>query len=108
MNRRYLILPLILLGSILGCGGDSSPTAPTATLTVIVHELNPPVFTRIPGAAVSIQGKAAVTNANGECRFTNLTTGPATLSLAKEGFRSREQPITLLPGENTTSQEMLP
>ena len=108
MNRRHLILALILLGSILRCGGDSSPTAPTATLTVIVHELDPPVFTRIPGAAVSIQGKSAVTDARGECRFTNLTPGPTTLSLAKEGFRSRDQPITLLPGVNTTSQEMLP
>ena len=99
---------LATLTFVLGCSGGGSPTEPTSSLMVIVHELDPPTFTRIPGASVRIQGQSAVTDASGECRFSNLTAGPTTLSLSKAGFRSRDQPITLLPGSNTSSQEMLP
>jgi hypothetical protein len=106
--RRSSLLPLLAL--VLACSGGS-PTEPAvqrASLSGVVHELNPPVFTRIPGARVSIQGQTATTNANGEFRFENLTPGATVLNLQKEGFRTRDQPLTLEPGNNTTSQEMLP
>ena len=106
--RRFALLPLLVL--LLACNGGS-PTAPSfqrANLSGVVHELNPPVFTRIPGATVTIQGQTATTNANGEFRFENLTPGATVLNLQKEGFRTRDQPLTLEPGNNTTSQEMLP
>lgn len=106
---RFLLLIAVVLSS--SCNGGSSPTAPTAPVTNlsgVVHELNPPVFTRIPGARVSMQGKSATTNADGEFRFTDLTPGATVLHLEKEGFRTRDQPMTLRVGENNTSQEMLP
>jgi hypothetical protein len=107
MRRAAMLVSLLLL--VAGCGGgSSSPTEPTTNLNVVVHELNPPTFTRIPGVALAIQGKSAVSDARGEARFTNLQPGETTLSLSKSGYRSRNQPIRVNPGENTTSQEMLP
>ena len=109
--RRYSLLFLLIVTILaFGCGGESptSPGTQRATLNGVVHELNPPLFTRIPGARVTIQGQTATTNAIGEFRFTNLTPGATVLNLQKEGFRTRDQPLTLRAGDNNTSQEMLP
>lgn len=110
--RRYSLVFMVLAVVITSsCNGGSSPTAPAplkTNLSGVVHELNPPVFTRIPGARVSMQGKSATTNADGEFRFLDLTPGATVLHLEKEGFRTRDQPLTLKAGENNTSQEMLP
>lgn len=103
-----LLAAVAILGLACGGGGGNSPTTPSTNLSGIVHELNPPVFTRIPGAAVSIQGRSTTTDANGEFRFTDLQPGATILTLSKTGFRTRDQPLTLHAGENTTSQEMLP
>ena len=110
MRAIHRLLATTILLVLFSCGGDSptSPSPPKAALSGVVHELNPPIFTRIAGAQVTIQGKSALSNAGGEFRFTDLTPGPTVLTLQKEGFRTRDQPLTLQPGENTTSQEMLP
>lgn len=102
---------LLLLFAIVACSGGSSPTeprAPVANLSGIVHELNPPTFTRIPGVRLTIQGQTTTSDANGTFRLTGLAAGDTVLTLEKEGFRTRNQPLTLKTGENTTSQEMLP
>ncbi len=109
--RRHTLLVLLAVMALSAACNDGSPTAPAApraNLSGVVHELNPPAFTRIPGARVAIQGQTATTNANGEFRFSNLTPGDTVLNLQKEGFRTRDQPLTLQAGENNTSQEMLP
>jgi hypothetical protein len=111
LMRRYsplLLLTVVILSSACGGGSPTAPAAQRANLSGVVHELNPPTFTRIPGARVAMQGQTATTNGNGEFRFTNLAPGPTVLNLQKEGFRTRDQPLTLNAGENNTSQEMLP
>ncbi|HYK00399.1 MAG TPA: carboxypeptidase-like regulatory domain-containing protein [Thermoanaerobaculia bacterium] len=109
--RRYSRLFMVTAMVLSACCNGGSPTAPPVqrtNLSGVVHELNPPVFTRIPGARLTIQGKTTTSNADGEFRFTDLTPGATVLRLEKEGFRTREQPLTLRVGDNNTSQEMLP
>ncbi len=110
MRRSSHLFLILALALSFACGGGSptSPGTQRANLSGVVHELNPPEFTRIPGARVTIQGQTATTNATGEFRFTNLTPGATVLNLQKAGFRTRDQPMTLASGENNTSQEMLP
>jgi hypothetical protein len=110
MRRYSSAVMLIVMALSFGCSGGSptSPGTQRANLSGVVHELNPPLFTRIPGARVTIQGQSATTSSTGEFRFTNLTPGATVLNLQKEGFRTRDQPMTLAAGENNTSQEMLP
>jgi hypothetical protein len=89
---------------ISGCGGKAPTQPETATFRGVVHII--PTGPPIAGVTVTVQGKTAVTAADGTFTFTGLTTGQTNVTLAKEGFAPGAIQVTLNTGDNFFSLGM--
>ena len=105
--RTRLATGIVLALLAAGCGGGGgTPTqpAPTATLRGLVHII--PTGPPISGVTVTVQGKTAVTPADGTFSFSGLTTGTTTVTLQKDGYTRGDLQVTLTAGDNFFSLGM--
>ena len=95
-----------LLSLMLGMASVSSVVAQTCVLqgTVTVSSANGP-SERLPGASLSLTsatpGQTAVTDDQGEYKFTNLAAGVYTLQVDLSGFKQHKQTVTIGTGNTT-------
>lgn len=78
-----------------------------ATLSGTITGLSAGSVTALEGATVTLQGKTATTDAEGEFSIEDLTAGAATLVIAKEGYWSETKDISLVPGTNPLNQLLI-
>jgi|GEM_PF-5826516 len=62
----------------------------------------------LAGATVSLQGKTATTGNDGKYAFSDLVSGPATVSFSKIGFQGQSKQVTLTAGSNTLDAALVP
>jgi|JI6StandDraft_1071083.scaffolds.fasta_scaffold48327_1 hypothetical protein len=91
------ICGILLVLTIAGCGGGSTPAAPTSAQTVVPTPTPVPVLTvtggdtgkPIAGAQVVVAGVPLTTDANGQVRPTSVPNG-ATIDIIAPGYLDRQ------------------
>ena len=103
---------LLGLAIMAGCGGSSSSTPPGGNAVLngrVLDAAGKPV----PGVRITVAGRTATTDANGNYRLTGLpNTGTWSVSASKAGYQTfnttvpagtSSLPITLVPGTGATA-----
>jgi hypothetical protein len=83
-----------------------APAGPTFTVSGTISETAPTTSTRVPEAEVQLSGGVA-TGSGGDGTFTipNVTNGTYTLRVAKAGYETATQTVTV-PGANVTGVQV--
>jgi len=103
-----IVACIMTVCAMTACGG--SPTQPgaatMATLRGAVHLI--PTGPPIADVAVMVQGKSAVTAADGAFTLTGLAPGQTSVTLTRQGYQRADVQLTLVPGDNFFSLGIAP
>lgn len=98
MNRNILLLlAVIAMGGLLGCGGDDGPSQSATVIgSVAGISLSP-----VSGASVNIGGVSSATGPDGTYSLDRVTSGLQVLSVSAAGYISVSRTVDVAPMATT-------
>ncbi|MDX1429057.1 MAG: carboxypeptidase-like regulatory domain-containing protein [Rhodothermales bacterium] len=102
-----LLAVLMVFSVVLVVACDENPVEPT-TSGVAGRVISASTGKVVSGAQVSIGAEAVTTGQDGYFEFSDLVSGPATISCVVAGYQEFEQSITVTSGRTTLDISLIP